>query len=53
MPEALLQSAQYLPEAEQLRVTMDGPAQRQSLFVGVEEAAELPIEEVGEAPQET
>ena len=32
---------------------MDGPAQRQSLFVGVEEAAELPIEELDEAPPST
>ena len=32
---------------------MDGPAQRQSLFVGVEEAAELPIVEVDEEAKET
>ena len=50
VPEALLHSAQHLPEAEQVRFPMDGPAQRQSLFVGVEEAAELPIEEVDEVP---
>ena len=32
---------------------MDGPAQRQSLFAGGEEAAELPIEEVDEEATET
>ena len=52
VPEALVQSAQYVPESEELRVTMDGPAQRQSLFAGDEEAAEVPEEAVEEGAEE-